>query len=967
MNQNKYKIALVVLVLIFSNFNKIHAQVSFVNNQKGNSTFAIVDENSSAIYYDALDFEVVKIASKLLASDIERVSSIKPSVSAEKPNTKSAIIIGTIGSNKFIDGLIKRGKIKVDDIKNQWERYSYKTIKNPFPGVNQALLIIGSDRRGTAYGVFDLSKAMGVSPWYWWADVPVKKRENIIINKIDFSSKAPSIKFRGVFLNDEDWGLKPWASKLMDPQINDIGPNTYEKVCELLLRLKANMLAPAMHEVTGAFFKYPENKVVADKFAIMMTSSHAEPLLYNNTTEWQQLVNGNWDYVENKEGVLAVLDSRVKEASPYENIYTVGMRGIHDTGMSEVPEGYTKANVLEQVINEERDILAKYIKKQKNEIPQVFVPYKEVLSIYESGMKLPEDITIVWPDDNYGYIKKLSNTNEQKRSGGSGVYYHISYLGWPNDYLWLNTTAPALMYAEMKKAHDLGSKKYWLLNVGDIKPGEMGMQLFLDMAWDFDAFNFENINQYQVNELSSIFGETYKKDLEFIFDRYYFHGFTRKPEYMSWDWKWSSIFSHPNIKDTDLSFVNYNEAENRLNDYAKISNKAEAILNDLPEAYKPSFFELVYYQVKGASLYNHKMLIAQKNRWYAKQQRASTNALVNDVIAYQDSLAAITLKFNNLLDGKWEGMMTAPGFLPTPQLPPTQEIELADKAEMNLFIEGQASDSLTNLELPHFNKQFNTTHFFEVYNTGKLPISWKAVTTENWIRLSQIAGTTKTQERVLVSIDWDKISSKAAVKGEIVISQGENTKHIKVSVVNFEKSIADFDTIYIENEGVISINPSKFHRKKENGGIKFKVIDGLGYSNASVQLGSAIHDSGEGSFIAYDFYASKGGDATIYTYMLPLFAKDKLHSTRYAIQIDDSEIITKSNDVNEYSREWASNIIRNSAINKTVVQINKPGKHTLKIFAIDPGMIIQKIVIDFGGLKASYLGPKPTSEVLKEN
>tara|TARA_R110000868_G_scaffold21548_4_gene89240 strand:- start:2822 stop:5725 length:2904 start_codon:yes stop_codon:yes gene_type:complete len=967
MNQNRYKIAFVVLVLIFANFNKILAQVSFVSNQNGNSTFAIVDENSSAIFYDALDFEVVKIASKLLANDIERVSSIKASVSAEKPNTKRAIIIGTIGSNKFIDGLIKRGKIKVDDIKNQWERYSYKTIKNPFPGVDQALLIIGSDRRGTAYGVFDLSKAMGVSPWNWWADVPVKKRENIIINKIDFSSKAPSIKFRGVFLNDEDWGLKPWASKLMDPQINDIGPNTYEKVCELLLRLKANMLAPAMHEVTGAFFKYPENKVVADKFAIMMTSSHAEPLLYNNTTEWQQLVNGNWDYVENKEGVLAVLDSRVKEASPYENIYTVGMRGIHDTGMSEVPEGYTKANVLEQVINEERDILAKYIKKPKNEIPQVFVPYKEVLSIYESGMKLPEDITIVWPDDNYGYIKKLSNTNEQKRSGGSGVYYHISYLGWPNDYLWLNTTAPALMYAEMKKAYDLGSKKYWLLNVGDIKPGEMGMQLFLDMAWDFDAFNFENINQYQVNELSSIFGETYKKDLEFIFDRYYFHGFTRKPEYMSWDWKWSSIFSHPNIKDTDLSFVNYNEAENRLNDYAEISNKVEAILNDLPEAYKPSFFELVYYQVKGASLYNHKMLIAQKNRWYAKQQRASTNALVNDVIAYQDSLAAITLKFNNLLDGKWEGMMTAPGFLPTPQLPPTQEIELADKAEMNLFIEGQASDSLTNLELPQFNKQFNTTHFFEVYNTGKLPISWKAVTTENWIRLSQTAGTTKTQERVLVSIDWDKIPSEATAKGEIVISQGENTKHIKVSVVNFEKSIADFDTIYIENEGVISINPSKFHRKKENGGIKFKVIDGLGYSNASVQLGSAIHDSGEGSFIAYDFYASKAGDATIYTYMLPLFAKDKLHSTRYAIQIDDSEIITKSNDVNEYSREWASNIIRNSAINKTVVQISKPGKHTLKIFAIDPGMIIQKVVIDFGGLKASYLGPQPTSVILKEN
>ncbi|MCX2678671.1 glycosyl hydrolase 115 family protein [Galbibacter sp. EGI 63066] len=952
---NIYKVAIALFLFTFG-LSNVQAQISLVNAaDNAKETFTLVEaNNTTTIYYDSSDFEVVHIASKLLAEDVERVTGEKPKVSTEKPKSKTAIIVGTIGSSKIIDRLVKKGKLSVDGLKGSWEKYLYKTIKEPLPNVDEALVIVGSDRRGTVYGIFDLSKAIGVSPWYWWADVPAVKRKELKINAVDFVSKEPTVKYRGIFLNDEDWGLKPWASKLMDPEINDIGPKTYAKVFELLLRLKGNMLAPAMHEVTGAFFKYPENKVVADKYAIMMTSSHAEPLLYNNTTEWHHDINGDWDYVRNKEGVLAVLDKRVSEAAPYENIYTVGMRGIHDSGMSDVPEGYTKANVLEQVIDEERGILTKYIKEPAHEIPQVFVPYKEVLGIYESGMELPNDITIVWPDDNYGYIKKLSNTEEQKRSGGAGVYYHESYLGWPNDYLWLNTTNPALMYAEMQKAYTLGAKQYWLLNVGDIKPGEMGMQMFLDMAWNIDAFNFENASRYQVDQLSSIFGEKHKKELARIFDRYYFHSFTRKPEYMSWDWKWNSLFQHPKIKDTEFSFVNYNEAENRLNEYTEIANKAEAILNQLPEELKAAFFELVYYPVKGASLYNHKMLIAQKNRWYAKQGRAMTNTLVQKVQSYHDSIALITTKYNNQLNGKWEGMMTAPGFLPTPQLPPTQQIKLSQKPEMGLFIENQAHDSLQTYQLPQFNKYFDKSHFFEIYNRGALPFTWKATPSEDWIKLDRMEGTTDTQQRIQVSIDWNKIVSTETAKGKILVTDGKQTKRIEISAI--APQVGD-NSLYIENNEVISINPTKFHRKKENGDIKFTAIKGLGYSNASLQLGNAKYDSGKNSYVAYDFYADKAGEVTIYTYMLPLFAKDRSHSTRYGIQVDDMAAITQSNDVGEYSEEWASNVIRNSAINKTKFVIDTPGKHTLKLFSIDPGMIVQKIIIDLGGLKDSYIGP----------
>ncbi|WP_100611219.1 glycosyl hydrolase 115 family protein [Confluentibacter lentus] len=948
------KLALLALLLP----KILFAQFQIINKvPDSNNYFPIQNpEYTTSIYYDANDYKVVKKVSNLFANDIKLITDKQPHLlSTDEELEDYIIIIGSIGNNRIIDQLIADKKLNVSPIINQWERYTIQTINKPFKGVKKALVIAGSDRRGTAYGVFSLSEAIGVSPWYYWADVPVKKNNEIYIKDLSYISKAPSVKYRGVFLNDEDWGLKPWASKLIDPEINDIGPKTYAKVFELALRLKGNMVAPAMHECTGAFFKYPENKIVADTFAIMMTSSHAEPLLYNNTTEWHQLINGNWDYIENKKGVLSALDKRVAEAAPFENIYTVGMRGIHDTGMNDVPEGYTKSNVLEQVIDEERNILTKYIKKPENEIPQIFVPYKEVLDIYESGMKLPEDITIVWPDDNYGYIKKLSNSEEQKRKGGSGVYYHISYLGWPNDYLWLNTTPPALMYAEMKKAYDLGANKYWLLNVGDIKPGEMGMQLFLDMAWDFDAFNFENINHYQVNKLTSVFGEKNKQDIAYILDRYYYHGFTRKPEYMSWDWAWNSIFLHPDIKDTDFSFVNYNEAENRLNEYKDIANKAENILEKLPEELKPSFFELLYYPVKGASLYNHKMLVAQKNRWYAAQGRAITNSLANDAKLYQDSIAQITLKYNNLLGGKWDGMMTAPGFLPTPHLAPTKQIELPNVSEMGLFVEG-CTDTIKKYKLLQFNKHFNDSHFFEVYNKGSLTLNWKATVSQDWIKLDKSEGTTKTQQRIKVSVDWDKFPTNNEGEGEIVVLDGKTSQKIQVSAI---KPIDIPKNHFVANNGVISINPTEYQRKNENGNIKFTLINGLGYSNSSLQLGNAKYDSGEDSYVSYDFYTTHTGEVIIHTYMLPLFAKDREHGTSYGVQIDDGEIIIKSNDVKEYSREWASNVVRNTTINKTKISIESSGKHTLKIYSVDPGMIIQKIIIDLGGLKESYIGPKP--------
>lgn len=589
------------------------AQIRVNDREQDSSDFPLcVGGKACDIYIDSSDFEVVKKVSSLFAEDVERVTGHRNRVDSKRtPEGKAVMVIGTLGHNRFIDELVEQGKLDIATIRNGWEQYLIQTVDNPAKDVSRALVIAGCDRRGTAYGTFALSEAIGVSPLYWWADVPVKQQKALYVGALRYVSKAPSVKYRGIFINDEGWGITPWAAKTFDRELGDIGPKTYAKICELLLRMKANMLAPAMHPGSGAFNKYPENKIVADSYAIVMTSSHCEPLLFNNVSEWHKETMGEWNYMTNKAGINKQLDKRIAENGKYENFYTLAMRGIHDAGLVGVPKD-KEVSVVEEVIKDQREILSKHIPENIDSIPQLFVPYKEVMDIYERGLKVPEYVTLVWPDDNWGYMKRLSNKEEQKRKGEAGVYYHISYCGEPHDYLWLNTTPPTLIYEEMRKAYDTGAKRYWLLNVGDIKPGELGMKFFMDMAWDVNRFNMDMAYEFNTDYLTSIFGEQYRSDLKDIIDTYYLLGFQHKPEAMGWGYVWNNYRDRERVVDTDFSFVNYNEAENRMKEYDRIAAKAQKMLHALPEAYQAAFYELVYYPVKGADLMNKKMLTAQK-------------------------------------------------------------------------------------------------------------------------------------------------------------------------------------------------------------------------------------------------------------------------------------------------------------------------------------------------------------------
>lgn len=961
-----------------------HAQVA-VHEKSPKTKYAFTlasPRQTAAILYDASDAAVVKRAAELFAADVEAVTGRRPQVTSATGETGPAVIVGTVGGSALIRRLSEAGKIDTAPLEGAWERYLIQTVANPLPGIRKALVIAGSDRRGAAYGLFTLSELIGVSPWYWWADVPVKKHAALHVDAPPTYSQTPSVRYRGIFLNDEDWGLTPWASQTFEPERGNIGPRTYAKVCELLLRLKANYLAPAMHPVSTSFNQIPENKLVADTFAIVMGSTHCEPLLLNTASEWDTKTMGPWNYDKNKEGINRVLTQRVRENSPYENVYTLALRGLHDGAMSTTLPMHEKVRMLQQALLDQRRILAENIDRPVETVPQAFTPYKEVLEIYSNGLELPDDITIVWPDDNYGYMKRLSGVREQRRTGRSGVYYHVSYLGVPHSYLWFSTTPPSLMYEELRKAYDTTADRLWLLNCGDLKGSEMQVSLFLDMAWDIGRFTADNVVTYPARWLAGIFGEAYYDRLEAMTREHLRLAFPRKPEYMGWGYHWNR-FDHncEQLTDTDFSFTNYDEAQRRLEAYRQLGARAEALLHEIGDEARPAFYQLVYYPLRGAELMNRMTLGGQRNRWYARQGRAATNAVRDEVQRCYDSLQVITRGYNSLLGGKWNHMMSMrqnyDGVSAYFNLPHLATHDAAGAPRLALQVAGEdVTGARAFHALPAFDNYLRRTYPVEIYNRGGGTLAWTAHASEPWVVLSKSAGKTAAEERITVGIDWEKAPSGNAVPAQIVFRAGEQSEKVLVSLFNpTAPSRAELRGIYVKNNGCVSIPAAGCHRVRESDRIKITAVEDLGIEGPALQLGDPtaplqIFRSRDVPCAEYDFYAFDAGSVDVYTYVLPTFplhadrdfriGENTNTDTKYSVQIDDGALATPSSSHVEYSQVWFESVLRNCAVNKSTLHIDKPGRHTLRIRVGDPGIVLQKIVLDFGGMKRSYLGPQST-------
>ena len=802
-------------------------------------------------------------------------NDIRTVTGSDNQRSEGQIVVGTYGKSKTIGRLVASGVLNEQDLKGKWESYVITVTNEKRP----RLVIAGSDMRGTIYGIYDVSQRIGVSPWYWWADVPVVKNPEAAIDCDYYASGEPTVKYRGIFINDEDWGLKPWATKNYERELGDIGPKTYAKVCELLLRLKANMLAPAMHSCTGAFYSHPESKVVADSYGIVITTSHCEPLLLNNAakSEWDQERDGDWNYKTNSATILKKWDDRLSEASQYENIYTTAMRGLHDAGLRGNLPMSERVPLIEQVFKDQRELLVKHkvytpLSSGRGvggeaSIPQIFVPYKETMDIYENGLRVPDDITLVWVDDNYGYMKRVANPEEQQRSGRSGVYYHLSYLGAPHDYLWLNTTPPVLMYEELKKAYDHGADRYWLLNVGDIKPMELGMQTFFDMAWNLGDFDFEKARTHQAEYLAKLFGNLSPltipeqcsptrslSHLLPLLDDYYRLAWSRKPEFMGWEYEWDDK-EHTGLKPTEYSFRHYDEAQQRLADYQRISDEVERLSTQLSlksDDSQAAFFELLQFSVQGAYQMNRKFLMAQLNQELAAEGRlAEANWAARQMELAYDSIDALNRRYNRQLNGKWDGMMAlSTSFTPTCQYYQKPEVKRFDGA-------------------------------------GERPVS-----------LAPLRG----------------------------------IQAVGCQAVDLGKPVSTQDV---------------------------KIVSGLGYDGKVVQFGNpqkAPKDGNQKS-VTYEFTGPQRDSVDIVLYTVPFWPLYEGQPNRVGVSVDGSPVQVFENKFKEYDRTWKDQVMRNGAVSRLRFAVdNNRSSHQLRLTG-DPGQMVQRVIVDWGGLQTSYIGP----------
>ncbi|MDD5064498.1 MAG: glycosyl hydrolase 115 family protein [Phycisphaerae bacterium] len=935
----------------------------YVDTVASEGSFQLAKKNElAAIYVDSEDWAGVVRAAGDLRADINRVTGRTPKITNKETTLgKNTVIIGTLGKSKLIDQLVKEVKIDASKIDGKWESFIIAVVPKPLPGVENALVIAGSDKRGTIYGIYDLSEKIGVSPWYWWADVPAEHKDALFIKAGQYIEGPPAVKYRGIFINDEGWALGPWANE----KFGGFNNKMYVHMFELLLRLKANHLWPGMW---GKYFgEDPMSPKLADEYGIVMGSAHCEPLLFNNdpgARKWVSDTMGKWNYGTNKANICKVLDETVAARGQYENLYTVGLRGVHDTKMEGNIDIKAQVALLEQVFEDQRAILSKYIKKDITDIPQVFVPYKEVQDYLDSGLKVPDDVTIMWSDDNWGNIRRLPNPKDKPRAGGAGVYYHYDFHGGPRSYEWLNTSPIPRVWEQMHLAYQHGADRIWIVNVGDLKPMEFPISFFLDYAWNPDKWPAERLPEYTKLWAEQQFGPEYAVDIADILDKYTKYNGRRKPESLAPD---------------TYSLVNYREAETVVAEYNEIADKAEKIYKSIPAKYKDAYYQLVQYPVAACANLNELYLALGKNRLYEKQGRAATNDMTDKVKELFKKDADLSNYYHKeMANGKWNHIMatTHIGYTswnPPPKniMPEVNNITLPKAADMGVAIEG--SDSWWPMDnskaiLPEFDLFNQQKYYVEVFNRGQTPFDYKIESAEPWLIVTPNQGKVDKEQRVCVSVDWQK--APAGKNSAAITITGPDNKQVVVNApINNPASPKPEEVKgFVESNGYVSIEAEHYARAVEAPPVKWLRIPDLSRTLSGITPVPVTSESqkpeGDSPRLEYPMYLFNSGKVEVKVYVCPTQNFLNTGGLRYAVSFDDETPQIVNIHVNDlavpdwkYPPGWNQAVMENIKITTSEHNIGKPGEHVLKFWMVDPGIVLQKIVVDTGGVKPSYLGP----------
>ena len=830
----KLKPAIIILLLglVTHGFSKDHKSITSFSGD--NVFFTLTKEGITIpVILDMDTDKGVARAAEDLCSDFERVTGQKPMLLHELPASGKAIIIGVTGKSALLDRLMKAKKIDEQQLKGKYEKYLITTIAQPFPGIEEALVIAGSDKRGAIYGIYELSEQIGVSPWYYWADVPVVQRQDIGIVRGSYTAGEPQVKFRGIFLNDEAPALTGWVNE----NFGGYNSKFYTKVFELILRLRGNFLWPAMWD--AAFYDDdPLNSPLAQEYGIVMGTSHHEPMARAHK-EWKRYGKGSWNYDKN----VAVLDSfwrkGIERMKNTEDLVTIAMRGDGDEPMSE------SANIalLEQIVQRQREIITEVTGKAAAKTPQVWALYKEVQEYYDRGMRVPEDVTLLLCDDNWGNIRKLPAPDAPQRKGGYGIYYHFDYVGGPRNYKWINVTPIQKIWEQMNLCYEYGVDKIWVVNVGDLKPMEYPITFFLDMAWNPARFHSKNLPEHTETFCRELFGGQHAVEMARIINLYTKYNRRVTPELLN-----EKIYS----------LDNHNEFERVTNDYSTLAYEALQLYYLLPDNQRDSYNQLVLYPVQAmANLYEMYYAVAMNHRLYHENNNGCNN---------------------------W-----------------------ADKAEQHFV-----RDSILAWHYNHVMSGGKWNHFMDQTHIGYT--YWQ-----------------------------------------------QPPKNVMPAVYRIESSPIDYSKKpFIEKDGYIAIEAEHYSKSSEGQGVHWTVIPGFGKTLSGLTLLPAkmqLRDEHkEQVYVEYFIETSTITDSARLTLIFaPSLNFNQNKGLRYAVCIDGQTEqvvnINQSYTIKEMEKWQANSANKSSSIHA----IPAAGQHTIRIRFLNTGLVLEKLLLDMGGAKETYL------------
>jgi len=812
-----------------------------VISEPGNGDFALsTPESIPFLLVDRNDHAGIILALDNLKTDIGRVTQREPNILFDQPgDTQAIVVVGSLDKSSLIAQLVDDRKIDVSEIKGKWEAFLIETVENPFPGIDRALVIVGSDKQSTIYGLYDLSEKMGVSPWYYWADVPIVQQERIYIKKGRYLFNGPKVKYRGIFINDEAPALSGWVHE----KFGKFNSEFYGHVFELILRLKGNFLWPAMWG-RSLFDDDPKSAPLADEMGIVVGTSHHEPMC-RAQAEWHRYGSGPWDYTKNKKVLSDFWTEGYKNNQHFEQLVTIGMRGDGDEPMSEE----SNIELLERIIADQREIIQKTSGKKAEEVPQVWALYKEVQEYYDKGMRVPDDVTLLLCDDNWGNLRKLPDIHAPERKGGYGIYYHVDYVGGPRSSKWLNVSQISRIWEQMNLAYSHKVDRLWVLNVGDIKPMEFPISFFLDMAWDPDRFTASSVDRYTETWCARQFGENNAKEAARILDLYTKYNHRVTPELLD---------------DKTYSLDHYNEFERVRNEYRDLAFDALRVYNFMEDKYRDAFDQLVLFPANATSnLYDMYYALAM-NKKRAAENHPEANYWADVVEECFQRDARFTRHYNeSIAGGKWSHMM------------------------------------------------------------DQIRIGYRS---------------------------W-------AEPRRLVIPQT-----LRVEVPEIPVS----ERVFREADGYVSIEAENFCRAKGTDKITWEVIPGLGKTLSAVSTfpQNAYPEPGDSVYLEYAIQFETTGEFEVTVLLSPILNFNANKGLRYAVSFDrgKEQIVNFNGNYTWEINRWQANRINET---KTKHKIDTKGMHLLRFRVLEPGIVLQKIMIDTGGLKPSYLGAPQSNMICR--